>query len=314
METAFDVPIILIFFIRPDSLAQVFERVRAIRPKTLYLVQDGPRNDSDMEKIRQCREIVEAVDWPCDVKKQYADHNLGCGERPYTGISWAFETADRAIILEDDCIPELSFFPYCKELLERYETDTRISYISGLNHFQSWDCGDDSYFFTRTGSIWGWATWKREWALSDYRVRQVQNPYYRRLVRYAFSNQKEAARRMKIWDNVASFRQDRLSYWDIQWGFSKYSQNKLVIVPKHNLISNIGVGAGSTHVGIHYKKPRNRKDFFFIPTQAMPFPLAHPACMLCDVAYDNRVYRHGNPPLPVMLFRRARNVLRRITG
>ena len=120
----------IIFFNRPNTLKRVFEAVCKAKPKNLFLVQDGSRGEEDEEKIKKCREIVEKIDWDCNVYKNYSDVNLGCGKRPQTGISWVFEHVERAIILEDDCVPQNSFFHFCDELLEKYADDKRVLMIS----------------------------------------------------------------------------------------------------------------------------------------------------------------------------------------
>lgn len=135
----------MIFFNRPDTLEKVFEKVRTAKPPKLFLVQDGARkgNSEDLEKIQKCRQIVDNVDWCCEVYKNYSDVNLGCGVRPQSGITWALSQVDSTIILEDDRVPDMSFFTYCDEMLERYKDDERICYISGLNHFEEWDFGGE---------------------------------------------------------------------------------------------------------------------------------------------------------------------------
>jgi len=302
MNYKFNIPVVLIFFSRPDTFKQVFEKIRKQKPEKLFLIQDGPRegNKNDSIKIQQCREIAENIDWDCEVYKNYSDVNLGCGKRPSSGISWVFKYVDKAIILEDDCVPGNTFFPYCKELLKRYEHDERICYISGLNHFKEWDCGESSYFFTKTGAIWGWATWKRAWDKFDYYVKILNNEYTARLVKKQISNRHISKTRYQAWVKAnKSFQTGKkLSYWDVQWGFVKYSENSLVIVPKYNQIHNIGIGKDSTHSQSLKKSSfRKYKNFVFIPVRPLEFPLKHPLCCICDTDYDSLLYKciSGNP-------------------
>ena len=294
-------PVLMIFFNRPDTFEKVFEKVRKARPKTLILAQDGPRNDSDLAKIEACRKIAESVDWNCEIIRDYSDVNLGCGVRPQSAITNALKKFEQVIILEDDCVPSDSFFPYCEELLEKYKDDERIAYISGLNHFETWDCGDSDYFFTKTGAIWGWATWRRAWSKHyDYYNKSITDPYISKLTKLQIPNKRAAETRFsaskKAYESYATG--EKLSYWDAQWGFAKFSQNMMVIVPKNNLINNIGIGATSTHAA-KLKKQKNikYKTFVFIPTYNFEFPLKHPNHCLCDVEYDNLVYKSnaGNP-------------------
>lgn len=294
-------PVLLIFFNRPDTFQKVFDQVRKARPTHLILAQDGPRNEEDKEGIVACRSIAENIDWECQVIREYSDINLGCGVRPQSAISKALEFYDRVIILEDDCVPADSFFRYCDELLEKYKDDERIAYISGLNHFETWDCGEQDYFFTKTGAIWGWATWANKWnRYYDYYVSGIINPYVLKLVERQFPHPDLVKSRKDGWIRAyaSATNGEKLSFWDNQWGFVKYSQNMLVITPKFNQIHNIGVGNASTHAqhqtGVTYKRFKN---FFYIPVHELSFPLTYAKYAVCDMEYDFLVYKAslGNP-------------------
>ena len=158
-----DIAVLLLFFTRSDTFQLVFEAVRQARPSKLLLYQDGPRGPQDMAGIEACRSIVsdENIDWECEVHRRYLDHNEGCDPSGFRSHQWAFSLADKVMVLEDDVVPSLSFFPFCKEMLDKYEHDERISMVAGFNIDEiSPDC-EDSYFFTSAFSIWGWASWRR---------------------------------------------------------------------------------------------------------------------------------------------------------
>ena len=280
----------LIFFNRPSTLQQVFDKIKQAKPPKLFLIQDGPRNEQDIVKIQECRKVVSNIDWDCEVITDYAEENLGCGVRPQSGITNALKQVDKLIILEDDCVPELSFFQYCEELLEKYENDERIAYISGLNHFEEWDFGGASYGFTKTGAIWGWATWRRAWARYDYAVSEINNEYIQKLLK---SNMIDAEKRIGVWKetNQLVMKNQKISYWDWQWGFVKYSQSQYVIVPQYNLICNIGTGVDSTHAQTAKATHKKYKDYNHMPTKTIDFPLTHPKHMLCSKDYDERVVK-----------------------
>lgn len=288
-------PVLMIFFNRPDTFAQVFEQVRAARPKTLILAQDGPRGEQDQAGIDACRAIAETIDWDCDVTRLYSDVNLGCGVRPQSAITYALEQHDRVIILEDDCVPSPTFFRYCDELLERYKDDTRVTYISGLNHFETWDCGGYDYFFSRVAAIWGWATWRRAWMpFYDYSVNGIHDKYRIKLYQQQIGDNVIYRRYLSALKeaNAAAETGKKLSYWDTQWGFAKFTQNMLAIVPRVNLISNIGIGASSTHAKkLTRSKYIKYKNFVFIPTHALEFPLNHLDFCACDMDYQNLYHR-----------------------
>lgn len=156
-----DVPVLILFFNRPQQLSQVFEQVKKARPSRLFLYQDGARNEHDLPGIKACREIVSQIDWECEVERFYQEKNFGCDPSEYISQKWAFSKVDKCIVLEDDDVPSVSFFRFCKEMLDKYEHDTRISMIAGFNPEEiSKDIPYD-YFFATTFSIWGWASWKR---------------------------------------------------------------------------------------------------------------------------------------------------------
>ena len=290
-----DVPVALVFFNRDDTLKDVFEQVKKARPSKLFLIQDGARanRQDDVEGIEACRKVVEDIDWECEVYKNYSDTNLGCGRRVSSGISWVFESVDRAIILEDDCIIEPTFINFCDELLEKYKDDERVCMISALNHFCDWDCGDSSYFFAKTGAIAAWATWKRVWNDFDFKIEMFNDSYVQKVMSESFNHKRAARARLKNWQNIYDLGQKdgNIRYWGPQFGFIKYKTSALAIIPSHTLSSNVGVGAKATFSGsgAEFMK-KSMRSWFFQKTRPMEFPLVHPKAMLPDTEYDKKYY------------------------
>ena len=164
-----DTPIALFIFNRPDTTQKVFSAIRDSKPTKLLIVADGPRPERPEEEeiCTATRAIVNQVDWPCEVLTNFADHNLGCKARISSGLNWVFETVEEAIILEDDCVPSLSFFPFCEQLLEQYRHDSRIMSISGSNFQFGKNKTSYSYHFSHFFHGWGWASWQRAWEHCD---------------------------------------------------------------------------------------------------------------------------------------------------
>lgn len=266
-----------------------------VKPRSLYLIQDGPRNGvkTDTDKIEACRKIVDDIDWECTVNKNYSDVNLGCGRRPYTGIKWLFEHVSEAIILEDDCVPEESFFSFCEEMLDRYRCDLRVGIISGLNYFQHYDFGGFSYGFVKTGAIWGWATWKDRWEKSDFELSGIKNEYIRNLIGNDITPKRISRKRIQTWSDAKKKidNEKKVSFWDYQWGFSRHMNSWLSIVPEFNQITNIGIGVDATHSGKDKSyMPKKVANFFFMETSQLTFPLKHPSFVLPDRNYDTKYY------------------------
>jgi len=311
-KARYDLAVLLVFFARPNTLKEVFEKVKNARPSKLFLACDGPRKNrkSDVENIEKCKQIVSDIDWECEVYTNYSEENQGCGRGPSNAISWAFSYVDKLLILEDDCVAEDTLFPFMKEMLDKYEDDERVGVISGFNHMKNWDCGDNSYCFTKTGATLGWGTWHRVWEKYDYHVEIAKDEYYQRLLFGEFDNPRIGKCRMFDWIKASDeTKEKKVNYWDIQFGFLKYSQSYLCVVPKNNLICNIGVGAGSTHTEntkyVKWKKGR----ILFMPTEPLKFPLVHPKCIICDCQYDEEVFKILYPSKIKKIFRKLRRIV-----
>jgi hypothetical protein len=279
-----ETPILMVIFNRPDKTRVVFEAIRKARPKRLYFAADGPRPHvpSDQEKCRETREIVKEVDWDCEVKTLFRDQNLKCGLAVSSAISWFFEHETEGIILEDDCLPSPSFFPYCQQLLERYRDDSRVMHIGGNNFLNGWKNSDYSYYFSRNGHIWGWATWRRAWKYFDFRISKFEELRDQGLFDRFFISKFEKMYRMRIFERTARNR-DHVTYWAYQWDFARWVNSGLAIVPCVNLVTNIGFGEDSTHTSNVRSTDANLK------LEDIPMPLKHPPFVMRDMRSD-RIY------------------------
>lgn len=263
-------PVLFLVFRRPELTRQVLARLREARPARLFIAADGP-SATRPEEAALCAEvrkiITEGVDWPCEVSTRFQDENLGCKRAVSSAIHWAFRQTERLIVVEDDCLPDLSFFTYCDELLERYADDARVMEICGANLSGVPSPGGASYHATRFGTIWGWATWRRAWAAYDVEMKYWAGLRGTRAWRRRLTHPGEAAWRTAIYDSVARGGVDT---WDIQWEFTKDAHQGLSLVPTCNLVTNLGWGAGATHTH-SAQDPRAA-----MPAGTLSFPLSHP--------------------------------------
>lgn len=260
-------PVALIIFNRPDLTARVMEQIALAKPKQLFIIADGPRANKEGEaaKCLESRKMVEHITWPCEVFRNYSNENLGCRERIASGLDWVFGKVDRAIILEDDCIPDQSFFSYCNELLERYKNDTRIGAISGTNMNSTTLDIQASYYFSKYPLVWGWATWARVWQNYDVNI-----PFWGavRETNWLSSivHEEEFDHWQKAFNRVFEHAFDT---WDYQLVFSIWHQGQITIQPAVNLISNIGFRDDATHTkNDHWLADMTRNQ--------LQFPLRHP--------------------------------------
>jgi hypothetical protein len=277
-------PVVLIIFNRPHHTEKVFEVVRQAQPAKLLVIADGPRphRSEDQEKCAATRAIIERVDWDCQVFKNYSDINLTCDSRIIDGLNWVFDTVEEAIILEDDCIPHPTFFPYCEALLDRYRHDERIMNISGQNVLFGRQRTEYSYYFSRFTLCWGWATWKRSWQYFDIDLKLWPKIRDKRFM----TDILEDPYAVKVWQRTAQMLYDgQLTGWDFKWMFACWLQNGLCIIPNGNLVTNIGYGLEATHI-------HNENDpYIKMATEAMNFPLKQPPFVIRDLEADKFTQR-----------------------
>jgi len=242
-------PVALFVFNRPDTTRLVFEQIKLARPSVLLIVADGPRlaRPDDRERCMSVRSIVDQVDWPCEVFRNYSEFNLGCRERISTGLDWVFSQFPEAIILEDDCLPNPSFFRFCEQMLERYRDDGRVMHIGGCNFQGGKIWGDGSYYFSRYNHIWGWASWSRAWRHYDVTMASFPQFVENERIRDLFGEKRVQNYWLDIFQRVYS---STLLTWDYQWTFAMWQQDGLAILPNQNLVSNIGFRKDATHTDV----------------------------------------------------------------
>jgi len=264
-------PVLFLVFSRPKPTARVFEAIRAAKPPRLYVSADGPRADRPDEAARceEVRRITTQVDWPCEVKTLFRERNLGCKMGVAGGITWFFENEKEGIILEDDCLPHATFFPYCDELLERYRDDTRVMSIAATN-IQGPDLPTPfSYYHSKFSLMWGWATWRRAWKLYD--ISMASWPDVRR-TRWLYSIGNNSWLFASIWGEILDrAHRGGVDTWDYQWIYTCWREHGLTIVPATNLVRNLGHGDDATHTAGH------QRIFSRLVEQEMKLPLAHPS-------------------------------------
>jgi hypothetical protein len=300
MKTA----VAFIVFNRPAVTRRVFAAIRQARPLKLFVIADGPRADKlgERGKCAQVQSIIEAgVDWPCEVIKIYSVINLGCALRVSSGLTEVFKTAEEAIILEDDCLPDQSFFPFCEELLERYRNDARVAQIAGCSFVEDYhkDTGN-SYFFSRYPHCWGWATWRRSWETYDHSMSAWRSCKTKVSWPLKLTHQRERKHWKNEFDAVA---RGKLDSWAYRWTLAMWQRQGLSANTCINLISNLGFGSDATHT--------KEGKWGGMPLGVAEFPLIHPKQILAnnelDKVVSKRVYLP--PTLTVRIFSKIKRIM-----
>ncbi|MCC7145355.1 MAG: hypothetical protein IT443_02825 [Phycisphaeraceae bacterium] len=239
-------PMALIIFNRPDLAGQALVRIARARPSRLLVIADGPRKDrpGEAELCDQTRALLDKVDWPCQIDRNFSPVNMGCGKRIASGLDWVFAQVEEAIILEDDCVPEDSFFPYCQELLRHYRDDQRVMCVSGDNFQHGRERTPYSYYFSRYAHIWGWATWRRAWRHFDHAMTSWPTFRDSGMMRQIL----EAPAEQDYWTNIYNrMHAGTHDVWSYMWQYAIWSQGGLTACPRVNLVSNVGFRGDGTH-------------------------------------------------------------------
>jgi hypothetical protein len=287
MPAPVDVPVLLIVFNRPEKTQRMFDAVRAAAPRRLFIAADGPRpgHPDDPDRCERTRQVFSGIDWPCEVRTRFQDRNLGCKRGVGTAIDWFLSEVDAGIIVEDDCVPTVDFFPFCAELLDRYRDAAEVMMIGGHNPLGAWDGGEASYVFSRTSPIWGWGTWRRAWAHYDETMARWADPRARKAVR-ARMPRTEFRITSQRFDLVYEERRDT---WDFAWAFATLIAGGVSVIPARNLVANIGFDDEATHTKLKWSNEDS------VPTHPLAFPLVHPSSTTPDAGFERALFRRRFP-------------------
>ena len=288
-----EAPVLFIVFARPEYAKITFEAIRKTKPKKLYFYSNIARDEypDEIQRNTEVRSLINEVDWECDLQKYFRSDYVTAGVSIASAITWAFKTTDRLIIIEEDCVPAQPFFSYCNTLLEKYKDDSRICMISGNNYTEKANITEDSYFFSKYGHIWGWATWKRAWDKYDFEItdwplfiknKQISNVFYNKIEQKYFLN---------FFNKYFMIKEK--GTWDYQWFFCRIKDVGLSIVPQSNLVTNIGVKGVNTS---------EKSKAHFVPVNEAFSILKEPNFILCNTYYDTYHFKkHINPKYSLVL-------------
>lgn len=297
-----DIPVAIVIWKRPRYQKIQFEILRSARPSTLFLISDGGRNEQEMSLIKESRAIYNDIDWDCEVHRLFFDSNQGIYTMDWLAFSFIWDRVDRVLVLEDDIIPSVGSFRFAAELLDLYKDDLRIFGICLMNDEGSVDCGSSSYFFSKGGSIWGMAYWRRS---HDARRKGFDGDSYT-----MHCIEKDAKSEPNFVSNLKNFVRygGRYKHHPVGsefWNaFSIWAENQLYIVPRINLVTCIGHEEDGTHSDELKLLPRGIQQFFDIPAREIEFPLTHPRFVTPNVDYQRAVLRKLGIGHPFVTFHR----------
>ncbi len=286
--------VLFLIFKREDTTKRVFDRIKQARPPRLYIAADGPRvNKSDeAEKCLKTRNVVQNIDWPCEVHRLYREQNLGCGKSVSSAISWFFEHEEQGIIIEDDVLPHIDFFEYCDVMLEKYKEDSRIQLIAGYSSFYKGYNSDVSYYMSSHLEIWGWASWRRVWNTYEYNINRIDPSIFKNKVK----NRLPSSNAKFFIDIFDSMRRNPVDTWDYQLAVNQFLFDRYTILPYINMVENLGFGsADAAHTIERNDKISNHKSHSILP-------IRHPNPITIDNFADTIIMRNqGEYVSPIII-------------
>lgn len=294
IENKFEIPVVLIIFKR-KKVVEVIKRIAQVKPSKIYILSDNGRNEKEKAEVAEVRRLVEgAINWECEVIKNYSDENRGVFANIGLGAKWVFEREERAIFLEDDNLPEVTFFEYCRQMLELYENDTRVLWVCGTNYLGKYKTEDgSSYVFTKHLLPCGWASWKDKFnKFYDNELELCGNKVVLSRVEKQYYNKQLYEQYKRAW--MSEYRKtvkgDRPGSWDYHMDFSIKANGLYGISPCNNQIENIGVDEHSIHGGTSFDNVMTQR-FCGMKSYPMEFPLKHPPTILPDEIYEEKIYK-----------------------
>lgn len=273
-------PVAIFAFNRPEQTRALISILREARPEKIFLIMDGPRGQKpgEVKLVEETREILETIDWTTEIFRDYADVNLGLRERLLSGLDFVFSKSDKAIVLEDDCHPDRSFFPFCNDMLSRYEHQNQISIISGFNFAPL--PSSESYFFYSGSLIWGWATWAKNWHM--FRASPQVEEWPREELKALLGKTPGLWAKVNLWQMMRNAK--KLKTWDISLEVFFRQQGMLSVVPSTNLVINDGFGKDATHTKIRPGDIPNSSE-------SLKFPLTHPREIFFNPPLERKMWR-----------------------
>lgn len=318
MKTSCNTAVCLFFFLRSEKLLLIIDRLRTVNVKKIYLYSDGPRNEEEAIIINKVRDAVEnALDWDCEIVKHYSEKNIGIYQQIGVGAKEVLAQEGRAIFLEDDNLPELTFFQYAEEMLDRYENNEKVLWICGTNYYPKIKLSNDaSYAFTKLLLPCGWASWSHKFnKYYDGELDGMSDPDIYKKLRSTYRNKslfKQEFSRIYM-EYYRKQNNKRFASWDFQMIFTIHKNDLYGIAPKNNQIKNIGVDEFSAHGGSSFRIAQIKK-FCGIETVPLDFPLIHPDKVEIDPIFEKKTEKIILTPLSLRIKSFLVSIYKKVRG
>ncbi len=239
-----NIPILLLIYNRPDYIRKSIINLRKIKPKKIFIFCDGPKSESDRLLCLKSIKETKKINWNCSISRKFLKQNRGSKNAVSLGISWFFKKNSKGIILEDDCIPNKSFFKFCEKMLEFYDKSKIVGCITGDNFLLNNLKFKNGYYLSKYANCWGWATWRDVWKIYDKDIKFW--PRFKNSLGWKKNFLTIDERR--YWSLVFdACYQNKIDSWAYPWTLSLWKKELLTVTPSKNLVNNIGLTSTRTY-------------------------------------------------------------------
>ena len=240
-----DIPTMVFFYNRPRNMKKMLQALKISKPRTLYLVSDGPKDFKDAPLVEECRAIVDKIEWDCRVTRIYSEQNMGMALRSFSATDKVIGDHEGLLMLEDDCIPRPEFFEYLETAIAQVRLNGRVAAIGGYNPIGRTPLNSDHYY-TASSSFRGWGVYLKAKHWEDYKKSGIIEAM---TIKDCLA---EASKYPGMLLKVIKFKiiyaeRRKVGHGDISLGSFFHRNNLLALVPRESLIDYVGEGPDATH-------------------------------------------------------------------
>ena len=274
-------PILFVTFARPQYARQVFDVIRANKPKKLYFYSNKARLDrpEEIQRNEEIRSWAKEVDWDCELHTFFRDDYVDIYASLKGALDWVFSCEPEAIVLEDDCVPTSAFFSFCDQMIDRYRENNKVWCVSGVNYLD-YVPKDADYFFSQYHFMYGWASWRSRWEQIRWGDLPVDTLLQSNHFNELFKTRWQTKYRKRELKGVKKFVNET-NCWDYAIGIEMDYHHAVTVHPKEHLVTCVGMIGEHSYISqetMFHKRSVCKDDTYLIKH--------HPKLVEADMEYD----------------------------
>ena len=237
-------PIVVFTYNRPEHTQRTLNAL-LINPlaneSDIIIYSDSARTANHNKAVDEVRSYLSELTGFRSIKVIHRDKNFGLAESIIQGVTEVLQQSEKVIVLEDDIVVSPYFLEYMNEALEQFVDDDRVISVHG--YVYPVDIELPEAFFLPGADCWGWATWRRGWALFNSNGQYLLDELVRRHLIQEFDYNGAYPFLNMLKEQIKGENDS----WAVRWYASAFLANKLTLYPGRSLVNNIGNDSSGTH-------------------------------------------------------------------